>query len=217
MMQTQFPVSQLSPAVTIVQCDAACTNIKRAIFFRHLLLHSIRYLFKYCLDIWCFTRTLERYLFKDSHSTEACDGCCKTSFQHRPLQPLIVSFLHFSQPGRAKPLSIYNDVDHWCLITHHHHQWLWVIVDDVGYNDDDDFWHLTMTEEDLVTSPSFLSTARALLSIHCRESMCAFNTCTQVFSFKPVWNLETCASLPCRSDGQGLWSPGSLQLSSGAQ
>jgi len=104
MMQTQFPVSQLSPAVTIVQCDAACTNIKRAIFFRHLLLHSIRYLFKYCLDIWCFTRTLERYLFKDSHSTEACDGCCKTSFQHRPLQPLIVSFLHFSQPGDLSQL-----------------------------------------------------------------------------------------------------------------
>ena len=124
----------------------------------------------------------------------------------------------------AKPLSIYKDVNHWCLITHHHHQWLWVIVDDVGYNDDDDFynddddfWHLTMTEEDLVTSPSFLSTARALLSIHCRESMCAFNTCTNVLSFKPVWDLETCASSPCRSDGQGLWSPGSLQLSSGAQ
>ena len=28
----------------------------------------------------------------------------------------------------------------------------------------------------LVTSPSFLSTARALLSIHCNESMCAFST-----------------------------------------
>merc|ERR1719339_698831 len=32
------------------------------------------------------------------------------------------------------------------------------------------------TSANLVTSPSFLSTARALLSIHCRESMCAFNT-----------------------------------------
>ena len=106
MMQTQFLVSQLSPAITIVQCDAASTNIKRAIFFRHLLLHLIRYLFKYCLDIWCFTRTLERYLFKDSHSTEACDGCCKTSFQHRPLQPLIVSFLHFSQPGSQTSLNL---------------------------------------------------------------------------------------------------------------
>ena len=133
MMQTQFLVSQLSPAITIVQCDAASTNIKRAIIFRHLLLHSIRYLFKYCLDIWCFTRTLERYLFKDSHSTEACDGCCKTSFQHRPLQPLIVSFLHFSQPGRAKPLSIYNDVDHWwsdnsssTLMIVGHHWWRWL-------------------------------------------------------------------------------------------
>ena len=37
--------------------------------------------------------------------------------------------------------------------------------------------------EHLVTSPSFLSTARALLSIHWRESMCAFSTWCQSYFF----------------------------------
>ena len=41
---------------------------------------------------------------------------------------------------------------------------------------------MVMVKQNLVTSPSFLSTARALLSIHCRESMCAFNTCRRVVS-----------------------------------
>ena len=39
---------------------------------------------------------------------------------------------------------------------------------------------VAIVKPNLVTSPSFLSTARALLSIHCRESMCAFNTCKKL-------------------------------------
>ena len=52
----------------------------------------------------------------------------------------------------------------------HHQCWL------SKHLDSGDSGLMVMVRQDLVTSPSFLSTASALLSIHCSESMCAFNT-----------------------------------------
>ena len=91
-----------------------------------------------------------------------------------------------------------------------------VTTDDQNFDDDDDkdilksvdilsikapLQNLAMVvivKPNLVTSPSFLSTARALLSIHCRESMCAFNTCKRVVKLH-LFDFDSSCSLYSRT------------------